>query len=93
MIYDVPADQSDDLLKPSIYEQNLEGLVNKNEFQQDFYVRFKAGPRGKPTVHLVVETSNNIRKLLLRQGRIYIYAHCERSNLSRVSRKSCGLLV
>lgn len=72
ILYDVPADQSDETLKMSIYEQNLEGQINKDEYQRDFNVRFKAGPRGKPTVHLVVETSNTIRKMLLRQGRIYI---------------------
>ncbi|KAK9701497.1 hypothetical protein QE152_g30584 [Popillia japonica] len=61
ILYDVPADQSDETLKMSIYEQNLEGQINKDEYQRDFNVRFKAGPRGKPTVHLVASKVKLIR--------------------------------
>mgnify|MGYP000683972697 CR=1 FL=1 len=35
-------------------------------------IRFKTGPRERPTVHVVFEISSKIRQLVINKGRLYI---------------------
>ena len=44
----------------------------QNDFDQGFKLRFKTGPRGKATVHIVCEVSPQIWKLMVGKGRTFI---------------------
>lgn len=46
--------------------------MTEEQFKEAFKVRFRSGPRGKSTVHYVVEVDPQLRKTVLRQGRIYV---------------------
>ena len=72
IIYDVPSTKTDQDIKDTIYEQNFEESLSKDEFNQKFSLRFKAGPRGKNTVHHVAEVTSDLRKIILSKGRLYL---------------------
>lgn len=72
IIYDVPADMTDEDLLRFAYEQNFSETVEKSAFLEGFKLRFRAGPRDRATVHHVIEVDPNIRKEILKQGRLYL---------------------
>uniref|UniRef100_A0A6P7GQ07 Uncharacterized protein LOC114339397 n=1 Tax=Diabrotica virgifera virgifera TaxID=50390 RepID=A0A6P7GQ07_DIAVI len=71
IMYDVPTHDTEQKVVDSIYTQNFEETTTKEDFERDFEVKFKTGPRGKSTVHYVVEVSPEMRKLLIK-NRTYI---------------------
>ena len=72
IIYDLPTTKEEQEIKDTLYHQNFEQLLSKEQFMQKFNVRFKAGPRGKSTVHHVAEVAADLRKLILNKGRVYL---------------------
>lgn len=72
IVYNVPADLTERKVKQLVYEQNFEGIIRKEEYEDNFNMKFKTGPRDKTTVHHVVEISAKLRKILLNQKRIYV---------------------
>ncbi|KAF2896607.1 hypothetical protein ILUMI_09567 [Ignelater luminosus] len=75
IMYDISAKPSESELTETIYYQNLAGQMSIDEFKKQFALRFKTGPKNKTTVHHVCEVTGNLRKILLRQERIYIGFH------------------
>ena len=71
-MYDIPSDMKQEEIVDTIYEQNFEGHLSKEEFQQKFSLRFRTGPREKTTVHHVAEVEASLRTHILRRGRIYL---------------------
>lgn len=72
ILYDVPSDATNEELVDTIYEQNFEGEVTKEQFTESFKLKFKTGPREKPTVHHVAEVDPVLRKKLMVRRKIYI---------------------
>ena len=72
IIYDFPRAKNEQEIKDTIYYQNFEEAFSKEEFMLMFNLRFKAGPRGKSTVHHVAEVSADLRKLILNKGKLYL---------------------
>ena len=73
ILYNVPSTYSDQDISETIYEQNFEDRMDVNEFKEQFKLRFKTGPREKPTVHHVVEVSPDLRKEILTKQRLYLH--------------------
>lgn len=71
-IYDLQSKWDNDYIKEAIYVQNLKDKITYDEFYNGFSLKFKTGPRDKPTVHHVAEVEPKIRKLLLNQHRLYL---------------------
>uniref|UniRef100_A0A6P7GKV9 Uncharacterized protein LOC114339402 n=1 Tax=Diabrotica virgifera virgifera TaxID=50390 RepID=A0A6P7GKV9_DIAVI len=70
IIYDVAsADKEEDVIE-DIRSQNFEHMTAE-QFAEAFKVRFRTGPRGRSTVHYVVEVSPEIRNVLVR-SKIYV---------------------
>lgn len=72
IIYDLPVDQKEDQVLESLYTQNFEDSLTREEFTNQCKVRFKTGPRNRPTVHIVAEMSANLRRLAINRGRLYV---------------------
>lgn len=72
IMYDVPSGWEEERIKNTIYEQNLEGKISREEFENGFNIRFKTGPREKATVHQVAEVDAKIRKIMIQQERLYM---------------------
>lgn len=72
IIYDVPSDKTEEQVTEDIYELNFSNQVTKEEFKTDFKIRFKTGPKGKQTVHMVAEMAQKLRSIALKQERLYL---------------------
>lgn len=72
IIYDVPVDTTEEELIKYAYEQNFSEVIEEKNFLEGFKLRFRAGPRGKATVHHVVEIDPELRKIILKQGKLYL---------------------
>ena len=72
IMYDIPSDMSAEDIRDTIYEQNFEGQLSKDEFNEKFQLKFKTGPREKTTVHHVAEVEASLRSNILKRGRIYL---------------------
>lgn len=53
IIYDVTTASQDEEIKKTIYDQNFDEM-EEGEFNQSFNIRFRTGPKGKSTSHIVV---------------------------------------
>lgn len=71
IMYDIPTSLQEEELTSMIHEQNFEEM-DKNEFAEQLKIRFKTGPRGKPTVHIVAEVQPQMRKMILNRGKLFI---------------------
>ena len=71
ILYNVPSNITFEELSETIYVQNFEERMNKNEFEESFKPRFKAGPRDRPSVHVVAEVSPKLRKDIIEKRRLY----------------------
>lgn len=74
IIYDVPTRFQDEELKDMIYKQNFDSMTIE-EFDTAFKLRFKTGPKGKATSHVVAEVKPDLRKKIL-SNRIYVEFSC-----------------
>lgn len=72
VMYHVPSNLKDEEIVDSVYIQNFDTNMSKDEFISQFVPKFKTGPKGKETVHQVVEVSPVLRKLLLNRVRVYL---------------------
>ena len=72
ILYDVNSTLTEDEVKKAIYAQNMEDAISSSDFERGFRVKFKTGPRGRATVHIVCEVSPQIRKLMVGRGRTFI---------------------
>lgn len=72
VFYDIQTSADNDYIQNAIYEQNLKDQITREEFNEGFTLRFKTGPKDKPTVHHVAEVHPRIRHLLLQQYRTYV---------------------
>ena len=72
ILYDVNSTLTEEEVKKAIYAQNLEDAISPNDFEQGFKVKFKTGPRGRATIHIVWEVSPQIRKLTVGRGSTFI---------------------
>lgn len=72
ILYDIPHKMTDKEIHETIFEQNFEGSISKEEYNKGFKLRFKTGPRDRETVHHVAETTPKIRMEILKKRRIYL---------------------
>lgn len=72
IVYDVPTDKKEEDVLESIYEQNLSEQITKEEYKEMIKMRFKTGPKGRPTVRYVVEVHPRLRRIFLNQERVYV---------------------
>ena len=68
ILYEVDSTLREDDLKKAIMEQNLDGKIKG----EDLELRFRTGPRNKPTTNWVIEVSPELRQNILNQGRVYV---------------------
>lgn len=68
IIYDVPRDQSEEVVMRALYEQNLSENITREDFDEMVRMRFLTGPRNKPIVNYVIEMDPKLRRVLLQQG-------------------------
>ncbi|KAG5867378.1 hypothetical protein JTB14_008494 [Gonioctena quinquepunctata] len=68
IIYDVSSNRTEKEIIEDIRMQNFEN-ISEEDFNEEFKIRFKTGPKGKSTVHLVAEVSPQLRKRMY--GRRY----------------------
>lgn len=78
ILYDLQTEWEEEEIKRAIYEQNLKDKMDREEFNNGFNLKFKTGPREKRTVHQVAEVDAKIRRILVRQERIFIGFHAIR---------------
>ncbi|XP_049852688.1 uncharacterized protein LOC126333369 [Schistocerca gregaria] len=72
MMYDVPSYMTQDDVADCVYAQNFEDKMTREEFTEQFKVRFKAGPRDRNTVHHAIEVSPELRKQIITTNRLYV---------------------
>lgn len=72
IIYDLSSEKTVEEIAQMIYIQNFESNMSESEFNEQFKLRFKVGPRNRSVVHHVAEVSSTIRKILLGKGRVYM---------------------
>lgn len=72
IIYNIPTDLEDKEIKELIYEQNFIENMTKQEFEEEFKLKFRTGPRDKKMVHHVVEVGPKTRKLLIQKKKVYV---------------------
>ncbi|CAG9825820.1 unnamed protein product [Phaedon cochleariae] len=70
IIYDVTTSKQDNEILEDIRTQNF-GDISEEDFLNELKIRFKTGPKGKPTCNLVVEVSPQLRKRMYGE-KIYI---------------------
>lgn len=70
-IYGVPAELSAEEVKAALLAQNFDGET-RNHVEKDLQVLFKFGKRDQKSVHWIVETSAENRKLVVDKERLYI---------------------
>lgn len=74
IIYDVPSRIQDKEFTELIREQNFDSMSEEN-FNDAFKVRFKTGPKGKATAHVVAEVKPEMRRQIL-GGKLYVEFNC-----------------
>ena len=72
IIYDVPAELQEEELMNTIYRQNYEDTMTRDQFNTNIKPRFKTGPKNKSVLNYVMEIDPNMRKDLIQQGRLFI---------------------
>lgn len=72
IIYDVPANKTEEEICETIYEQNISEEYTRQEFSEKFKIRFRTGQRGRPTTNYVAEVDPCMRKKIIGQGRLYV---------------------
>lgn len=72
ILYDVPANSKGEEIVESIYHQNFDDTLSWEEFNDSFKLKFKTGPRDKPTVHHVAEVSGKMRQMIFSRARLYL---------------------
>lgn len=71
IIYNVPVDLEKQELIECVFSRNTKN-INFNDFEKCFIPLFKVGPRGKKTVHWVVECSPSTRKSFIAMERVFV---------------------
>ena len=72
ILYNVPSEIKTEELTTDIYQQNFEGEMDEDTFQESFNPKFKTGPRDKAHVHHVIEVSPEMRKSILTKHKLYL---------------------
>lgn len=75
IIYDVPRANNDEETMKAIIEQNLDSNT-KEMFRRQVRLAFKTGDRKKERCNWVLETSKEVREILIKKERIYIGWNC-----------------
>ena len=70
ILYDMPAEAPEEDLITRMYHQNFKESMLLEDFKQECKLRFTAGPRNRPTVHLVFEMTSRLRKNTISKGRL-----------------------
>jgi hypothetical protein len=72
IIYDIPADLSNNKLVEDMYNKNFTLAMSKEEFIKGCKPIFKLGPKEGDFVHWVFECEPGIRKILINRHRVYV---------------------
>lgn len=72
ILYDIPITMENKVIKEAIYKQNFEDEIEEKDFQEQFNLIFKTGPREKEVVNHVVEVTSKMRNLILNKGKLYL---------------------
>lgn len=72
ILYDIPTSMENKEIKEAIYKQNFEGDIEEKDFQGEFNLIFKTGPREKEVVNHVAEVTPKMRNLMLNKGKLYL---------------------
>ena len=76
ILYDVNRIMTQESIKECLFEQNLEGEIDRDTYNTCTKILFKTGPRNGDTVHWVIETNGKIRWILNQKNKIYMDWQC-----------------
>lgn len=70
IIYDVSEDKTEEYVLELIYVQNLSGQLTRQQYEEHLKVRFREGPKGRKSVHCVVEVDPALRRTMIQQEKL-----------------------
>lgn len=74
MVYDLPSEVGPDEVKDVIYEKNLRQRgISRDDYSHSTKLLYRTGPKGEERCNWVFETSREIRRILLDEGRIFFH--------------------
>ena len=72
IIYDIPSSSTNEEIVDTIYAQNFEDIMTKDQFNTHFKLRFKTGPKDRRTFHYVVEVKAKLRNEARKRGKVFM---------------------